>query len=47
MEESNLHRVIDPAGGAYYVEELTAKLAEISWAGVPADRGSGRHGKCA
>ena len=33
-EESNLHRVMDPAGGSYYVETLTARLAETAWAGV-------------
>ncbi len=31
MEESNLHRVIDPAGGSWYVEELTDALADASW----------------
>ena len=31
MEESNIHRVIDPAGGSWYVESLTKDLAEKSW----------------
>jgi methylmalonyl-CoA mutase len=31
-EESGLHRVIDPAGGAWYVERLTDELAERAWA---------------
>ncbi len=31
MEESNLHRVIDPAGGSWYVEQLTDRLAEETW----------------
>jgi methylmalonyl-CoA mutase len=31
MEESNLHRVIDPAGGSWYVEELTNALAAEAW----------------
>jgi methylmalonyl-CoA mutase len=31
MEESNLHRVIDPAGGAWYVEALTEELAQKAW----------------
>lgn len=31
-EESNLARVNDPAGGAYYVESMTAQLAEKAWA---------------
>ncbi len=30
-EESNLHRVIDPAGGSYYVETLTDELADAAW----------------
>lgn len=32
LEESNLHRVIDPAGGAWYVETLTDELARKAWA---------------
>ncbi|MFD3543130.1 methylmalonyl-CoA mutase family protein [Streptomyces sp. NPDC058662] len=31
LEESHLARVIDPAGGSYYVERLTAELAEAAW----------------
>lgn len=31
LEESNLGRVIDPAGGSWYVERLTAELAEAAW----------------
>tara|TARA_Y100001970_G_scaffold26119_1_gene31311 strand:- start:13591 stop:15102 length:1512 start_codon:yes stop_codon:yes gene_type:complete len=31
MEESNVHRVIDPAGGSWYVESLTEDIAEESW----------------
>ena len=31
-EESHLDRVIDPAGGSWYVETLTAELAEKAWA---------------
>ncbi len=30
-EESHLHRVIDPAGGSYYVEALTDALAREAW----------------
>jgi methylmalonyl-CoA mutase len=30
-EEAHLDRVIDPAGGCYYVETLTAQLAELAW----------------
>jgi len=31
-DESSLARVIDPAGGSWYVESLTAELAEAAWA---------------
>jgi len=31
-EESNLGRVADPGGGAFYVERLTAELAAAGWA---------------
>lgn len=31
-EESHLDRVIDPAGGSWYVETLTTELAEKAWA---------------
>ena len=30
-EECNLHRVIDPAGGSYFVESLTDQLASKGW----------------
>ncbi len=30
-EESNIGRVNDPAGGSWYVESLTQKLAEAAW----------------
>ncbi|HLN52180.1 MAG TPA: methylmalonyl-CoA mutase family protein [Lentimicrobium sp.] len=30
-EESNLDKVIDPAAGSYYIENLTASLAEQAW----------------
>lgn len=32
MEESNIGRVNDPAGGSFYVEELTEQIAEHAWA---------------
>lgn len=32
QEESSLIRVIDPAGGSWYVESLTDSLAEAAWA---------------
>ena len=31
-EESNLVKLIDPAGGSYYVEKLTDEVASLSWA---------------
>ncbi len=30
-EESHLDKVVDPAGGSYYVEELTVAIAEQAW----------------
>ncbi len=32
LEESHLARVIDPAGGSWYVEQLTEELAAAAWA---------------
>ncbi|NWF25411.1 methylmalonyl-CoA mutase small subunit [Streptomyces sp. PKU-EA00015] len=32
LEESHLGRVIDPAGGSWYVERLTDELAQAAWA---------------
>lgn len=32
MEESNVHRVVDPAGGSWCVERLTDELAQRAWA---------------
>jgi methylmalonyl-CoA mutase len=32
QEESHLGRVVDPAGGAWYVEQATAELAQKGWA---------------
>ncbi|MGV0836948.1 methylmalonyl-CoA mutase small subunit [Mycolicibacterium thermoresistibile] len=31
IEESHLGRVLDPAGGSWYVEDLTRQLAEQAW----------------
>jgi methylmalonyl-CoA mutase len=31
-EESYLHKVIDPAGGSYAIEDLTIKFSEKAWA---------------
>lgn len=32
LEESHLARVVDPAGGSWYVEQLTDELAHAAWA---------------
>lgn len=32
LDESHLSRVIDPAGGSWYVEQLTEDLAQSAWA---------------
>jgi methylmalonyl-CoA mutase len=31
-EESQLHRVVDPAGGAWFIESLTTELCDKAWA---------------
>lgn len=30
-EESHLNKVVDPAGGSYYIETLTASIANVAW----------------
>jgi len=30
-EESNLDKVVDPAAGSYYIENITASMAEAAW----------------
>ena len=30
-EESHLDKVVDPAGGSYYIEVLTASIAKVAW----------------
>ena len=32
QEESHLGRIVDPAGGSWYVEQVTAELAKKAWA---------------
>lgn len=32
VEECSIHRICDPAGGAYYIERLTDELCEKAWA---------------
>ena len=34
LEESHIGRVLDPAGGSWYVEDLTADLAAQAWSGI-------------
>jgi methylmalonyl-CoA mutase len=31
QEESNVHRVLDPAGGSWFIESLTDQLAKTAW----------------
>ena len=30
-DESHLNKVVDPSGGSYYIETLTASIAEVAW----------------
>lgn len=41
MEESHLGKVIDPAGGSWYVETLTEKLAASAWTSFQAIEAAG------
>ena len=41
LEESSLNRVIDPAGGAWYVESLTDQMARAAWAEFQAIEAAG------
>ncbi|WP_327085299.1 methylmalonyl-CoA mutase family protein [Nonomuraea sp. NBC_01738] len=41
LEESGVGRVIDPAGGSFYVEHRTAELAERAWAFFQELQGAG------
>lgn len=41
MEESNLGRVADPAGGAWYLDSLTDQLARAAWSGFQAIEAAG------
>jgi methylmalonyl-CoA mutase len=41
MEESQLHRVIDPMGGAWFIEDLTRRLATEAWSLFQAIEGGG------
>jgi methylmalonyl-CoA mutase len=45
MEETGLHRVIDPAGGAPFVEALTHRLAQEAWSLFQAIEGGGGMGQ--
>lgn len=41
MEESHLNRVIDPAGGSFFVEQLSRELAAKAWPMVQSIEGEG------
>jgi methylmalonyl-CoA mutase len=41
MEESQLHRVVDPAGGSHHVEALSQALCDKAWPLVQAIEGEG------
>lgn len=41
QDESQLHHVIDPAGGSYYLESLTEELARRAWERFQALEGEG------
>ncbi|MFG3053126.1 methylmalonyl-CoA mutase subunit beta [Kitasatospora sp. NPDC048239] len=41
LEESHLARVVDPAGGSWYVEQLTDELARAAWAWFQEIEGAG------
>ena len=43
-EESHLHAVTDPAGGSWYIEELTDRLIQAGWAELQAIEGAGGMG---
>jgi methylmalonyl-CoA mutase len=44
LEESHLGRVLDPAGGSWYVEALTDSLARATWAWLQTiERAGGQH----
>ncbi|MBD0669219.1 methylmalonyl-CoA mutase family protein [Streptomyces sp. CBMA156] len=44
LEESHLARVIDPAGGSWYVEQLSEELARAAWAWFQEiERAGGQH----
>ncbi len=41
QEEAHLHRVVDPAGGSWFIEQLTDQLAKKSWAVLQEIEGQG------
>ena len=45
VEEAHLARVVDPAGGSWYVESLTDELAQRGVGVVPGDRAGRRRGR--
>ena len=45
QQESGTTRIIDPWGGSYYVERLTAELAKAAWAHIEEIETPRRHGQ--
>ncbi len=45
QQESGTTRIVDPWGGSFYVERLTAELAKQGLGPHPGGRGAGRHGQ--
>ena len=45
-EESFFNRIIDPAAGSYYIENLTANLAEAAWKNFLETEGKGGFATC-
>ncbi|MDO6459865.1 methylmalonyl-CoA mutase family protein [Granulosicoccaceae sp. 1_MG-2023] len=41
QEESALHRVVDPAGGSYFIESLTDELSDAAWSLFQSIEGKG------
>lgn len=41
LEESHLGQVLDPAGGSWFVEDLTSRLADAAWANFQEIEGAG------
>ena len=42
LEESHVGRILDPAGGSWFVEDLTDQLAKQAWQTLPSHRAARR-----